>query len=211
MQTGLQALAVHFHAIPMRCVILLSVFLCSAVAVQAAERTPRTTPPVAPIINSERYRPNLDEAIRLVVEGTNALRASEGRPSLAVSKALSSAALKFAQYMADTDQYGHEADGRRPEQRLAIEEYSWCAIAENIAYQYLSTGFSTEDLARSLVDAWTDSPGHRRNMLNPEVSEIGVGIARSERSGRYYAVQEFARPRPGGGLQCRPASRSRSG
>jgi uncharacterized protein YkwD len=186
----------------MRRIVLIPIFLYTALGVQAAERAPRITPPTAPIINRERYHPDLDEVIRQVVEGTNALRAREGRPPLAVSSPLSSAAMKFAQYMADTDRYGHEADGRRPDQRLDTEKYAWCTVGENIAYQFLSTGFSTEDLARSLVDAWTDSPGHHRNMVSPAFSEIGVGIARSERSGRYYAVQEFARPKSGADASC---------
>lgn len=183
-------------------VVLLAIFLYTALAAQAAERAPKITPPTAPIINSERYQPDLHEVVRLIVEGTNELRMKEGHPPLVVSDALSRAARTFAKYMADTDRYGHEADGRRPEQRLAIERYPWCAVGENIAYQFLSTGFSTEDLARSLVDAWTDSPGHHKNMVSPAFSEIGVGIARSERSGRYYAVQEFARPASGGDASC---------
>jgi uncharacterized protein YkwD len=174
---------------------VLLLLVGTAVAVHAAERAPKITPPIASIITSERYHPDLDEASRLVVDGTNTLRVAEGRPRLIVNESLSRAARQFAKYMADTDQYGHEADGRTLAQRVAVEKISWCALAENIAYQYVSTGFTTEDLARSLVDGWIDSPGHHRNMVDPDVTEIGVGIARSARSGRYYAVQDFARPK----------------
>jgi hypothetical protein len=31
-------------------------------------------------------------------------------------------------------------------------------------------------------------------MLDPDVQEIGVGVARSIKTGRYYAVQDFGRP-----------------
>jgi hypothetical protein len=32
-------------------------------------------------------------------------------------------------------------------------------------------------------------------MLDPDVQDIGVGLARSSRTGRYYAVQDFGRPK----------------
>jgi hypothetical protein len=31
-------------------------------------------------------------------------------------------------------------------------------------------------------------------MLDPDVREIGVGVARSNKTGRYYAVEDFGRP-----------------
>src|SRR5262249_61513335 len=36
---------------------------------------------------------------------------------------------------------------------------------------------------------------HRRNMLDKDVTEFGVGIAHSASSDKYYAVQMFGRPR----------------
>jgi hypothetical protein len=32
-------------------------------------------------------------------------------------------------------------------------------------------------------------------MLDPDVTEIGVGVARSKKTGRYYSVQDFGRPK----------------
>jgi hypothetical protein len=49
-------------------------------------------------------------------------------------------------------------------------------------------------LAQSFITGWKNSPEHRRNLLDPDVLEIGVGVARSEKTGRYYAVQDFGRP-----------------
>jgi hypothetical protein len=53
---------------------------------------------------------------------------------------------------------------------------------------------------RALVQGWIDSPGHRANILNPEVREIGVGllrdggIAAGRPLARLYAVQLFGKP-----------------
>jgi hypothetical protein len=41
---------------------------------------------------------------------------------------------------------------------------------------------------------WERSPGHRKNLLDPDVLETGVAVAVSENSGICYAVQMFARP-----------------
>ena len=53
----------------------------------------------------------------------------------------------------------------------------------------------TDDLADRLVAGWEESPGHRRNMLLPQAVDIGVGLAISARTQRWYAVQMFGRPK----------------
>jgi uncharacterized protein YkwD len=143
-----------------------------------------------------RGQPRADPAAvaALVTQGTNALRASNQLPALRVSRPLTEAAQRFADYMASTEQYGHEADGRRPADRALAHGYEHCIVAENIGYQFSSRGFATEELAERLVDGWEQSPGHRHNMLLPQVVDIGIGIARSERTRRYFGVQMFGRP-----------------
>jgi uncharacterized protein YkwD len=130
-----------------------------------------------------------------IVELTNVFRSTNGLDAVATNRALSDSAQRFAGYMAETDRYGHEADGRRPADRALAAGYEYCAVAENIAFQFSSAGFATEELARRVLEGWEQSPGHRRNMLLPTVVDIGVGVARSERTRRWYAVQLFGRPK----------------
>jgi hypothetical protein len=47
-----------------------------------------------------------------------------------------------------------------------------------------------ETMARIAVRAWMKSPGHRRNILYPAFSHLGVGVALS--SGRIYLTQSFS-------------------
>ena len=54
--------------------------------------------------------------------------------------------------------------------------------AENIGYGNVS--------ADALMKTWMASSGHRANILNPRLSYVGVGAARSK-SGHWYAVQDF--------------------
>jgi len=64
--------------------------------------------------------------------------------------------------------------------------YTYGRIAENVAL-----GFPN---AETVVEGWMNSSGHRRNILDLEVIETGIGIARSSAGGIYYC-QVFGRQR----------------
>ena len=119
----------------------------------------------------------------------------QGLGRLALEPALARAARGFADYMARTDHYGHTADGTQPADRASERGYDYCLVSENIAYQYSSEPLATAELARRYVEGWKDSPGHRKNMLEPAATDMAVAVARSSRTGRFYAVQMFGRPR----------------
>ncbi|MGE5616277.1 MAG: CAP domain-containing protein [Bacillota bacterium] len=138
--------------------------------------------------------PNLAGTTQSVIELANGFRHGEHRRTLVTSEMLTATAREFAAYMARTDRFDHEADGREPAERAREHGYSYCVLSENIAFEYSSRGFTTEELARRFVEGWKHSPGHRANLLDNEVVETGAAVAHSARSGRYYAVQMFGRP-----------------
>lgn len=129
----------------------------------------------------------------LIVSRTNGFRDEQAVGKVNVNPRLRAAAQSFARFMARTARYGHTADGQTPAERAQKHGYDFCLVSENIAYRYSSAGFTTEALARGFVTGWKDSPEHRRNMLDPDVTETGVAIERSA-NGTYYAVQMFGRP-----------------
>ncbi len=139
--------------------------------------------------------PDLRQAAKLIVEQTNNFREQQGRERLETNAKLTETAQDFADFMARTDQYGHTADGNRPSQRVKQHGYEYCLVAENIAYQFSSIGFATGELAEKFVEGWKNSPGHRKNMLNPAATETGVAISQSDQTGYFYAVQLFGRPK----------------
>ena len=141
-----------------------------------------------------RKTPDLAEATRLVVERSNEFRRTEGAGVTRPDEQLSAAARSFASFMARTDRYGHEADGKPPVERAQQHGYRHCIVLENIASLYHSDGFGTQELAEQVLQGWKTSPGHRKNLLDREVTDIGVAIAQSSASGKYYAVQMFGRP-----------------
>ena len=45
------------------------------------------------------------------------------------------------------------------------------------------------------MEGWLNSPGHRKNLVQPHMTEIGVGIAKAaDKDPKFITVQLFARP-----------------
>ena len=121
-------------------------------------------------------------ALQPVVDQINALRKTAGVAPLALNTLLTKAAQGHADDMARNNYFSHTSrDGRSAGQRITAAGYSWSSWAENIAW-------GQADWA-AVVRGWTNSAGHRANMLNPRYRDIGLGV-----SNRKY-VANFASPR----------------
>jgi uncharacterized protein YkwD len=123
-----------------------------------------------------------------IVDLTNAERDRAGLAQFRSSTRLMQAAQIHADQMARADRLDHVLNGAtypRPEDRLAAVSYQWRAYAENVAYNQRG--------AADVVNSWMNSSGHRANILNPSLTEMGAGVARDS-SGRPYYVQVFGRP-----------------
>ena len=139
--------------------------------------------------------PDLTKTEIAIVELTNAFRRSEKLADVRPNAQLTLAARLFAEYLAKTGQFAHEADGRQPADRAKAAGYAYCVVAENLALNLDSRGFTTAALAGQAVEGWKNSPGHRRNMLLEHVVETGVAVARApDRDPKFLSVQLFGRP-----------------
>jgi hypothetical protein len=139
--------------------------------------------------------PDLPQTETAIVEMTNAFRKENRLAEVKPNPALTAAARAFAAYLAKTGKFAHEADGRQPADRTTEHGYKHCLVAENLASNLDSRGFETRKLATDVVQGWKDSPGHRANILLPEVTEIGVAVAQApDRHPKFIAVQLFGRP-----------------
>jgi uncharacterized protein YkwD len=159
------------------CLLLTPLFLMAWVWVSLPARAAAEAPPAA--------GGEAPEMVRL----TNAERSRAGRAPLAASPRLMKAAQLHAEQMVARGQMAHDLPGARypqTEDRLAAVQYRWLAYAENVAYG--------QPDPVSALESWMDSSGHRRNILDASMTELGTGVAR-DRSGRRYYVQVFGRPR----------------
>jgi uncharacterized protein YkwD len=140
-------------------------------------------------------RANIETVESLVIEGTNAFRASENLSRLGRNTQLDKAARLFAEHLASGGAFSHESGGTTPEVRVKRQGYEYCVVAENLERQYSSGGFGTAELAQKLVQGWKDSPGHRKNLLEPDALDTGLAVVHRSHDGveDYYAVQLLAR------------------
>jgi uncharacterized protein YkwD len=99
----------------------------------------------------------------------NAHRVSVGCPALAWNADVAGVAQAHSVDMIQRDYFAHDnPDGQSPFDRLRSAGIDYRSAAENIAYGY-PTG-------SSVLSAWLDSPGHRRNIENCNLTEHGVGL-----------------------------------
>jgi hypothetical protein len=113
----------------------------------------------------------------------NQARAQTGAGRLRWDPALAAAALNHCQRMAAEGPIAHRYNGEldlAPRAGQAGAHFS--LIEENVA-----VGPS----ANVIHHEWMESPGHRTNLLNPQVDRVGVAVVASR--GVLYAVADYSR------------------
>jgi uncharacterized protein YkwD len=151
----------------------------AAVAILAAVLLPRggaaTEPDAAGCPGSGAApKPSEIEANReVVVCLLNAERAKHGLVALRQHPLLQLASQRHSDDMVRRRYYEHVTpDGVDPQMRMSAVGYSHAWTGENL---YTGTGIEATPL--HALKHWLESPGHRANILRPEFTEVGVGIA----------------------------------
>ena len=108
------------------------------------------------------------------------IRSSNGLPPLAPDPALEETALEQARLMAGARTMNHTARFGKSFSRRVRGNGIEGAAAENIAHG----SFGMEEL----FQRWMNSPGHRRNMLNPGYARYGLASAAEAGGKRYWAL-----------------------
>jgi uncharacterized protein YkwD len=159
-------------------------------------------PAAAQRLKRPRTRPEIQGMVYLyqvergVYKLTNNVRRQKALPPLTQERVLSEVARKHCQDMLARQYFSHNnPDGKSPHERIIGDyPYPLLATGENIWGADGSEPLETEFLARIIVDTWMSSPGHRRNILNPDFTDIGVGVAALGKQIR--ATQVFAKIKP---------------
>jgi uncharacterized protein YkwD len=124
-----------------------------------------------------------------IVRYTNDARVRNGLPPFGANANLMEAARVHAQQMAQFQRSDHTISGAQYPtlvSRLQAVGYSYSNAAENVAWNQRD--------AQSVVTGWMNSSGHRANILDPNLHEIGAAMARSSK-GEPYWIQVFGTPR----------------
>ena len=137
-------------------------------------------------------QPNTAAFAAKVLELTNVQRQQNGCGPLTGNLQLQNAAQKHAMDMANQDYFSHTGkNGSTPDQRVTAEGYQFGMVAENIAAGQTSP--------ESVVTGWMNSPGHRANILNCDLKQLGVGyfylaVDTGTVNFNHYWVQVFGTP-----------------
>jgi len=116
----------------------------------------------------------------------NETRSQQGRGRLQWDQALADAAMKHCMRMAAEGPISHRYGGEPDVSARAGEAGAhFSLIEENIALGSYPS---------QIHQGWLDSPGHRANLLNPEIDRIGVAVVAAQ--GVLFAVADYAKAVP---------------
>ncbi len=114
----------------------------------------------------------------------NQERTKQEMKPLVMNDKLNQAAQDWSAYMAENDYFDHLGpDGTTPQQRAEQAGYADLAGWENIYY-----GEGNLGKAAKTFDAWMKSPGHKANMLNQDLNEVGLGVATNSSGTKYWTL-----------------------
>lgn len=158
---------------------LVPAALLVSVAIASAPLRAQNRPPYAG--HSAAVQPSGPE--KELFDATNRERAAEDLPPLQWDSALASAARKHALRMAEEKLLEHQYSGEPSlSERAGAAGAHFSLAAENIA-----VGKDPE----AIHMGWMHSPGHRGNILDPNLTSIGIAVV--ERRGFMFAAQDFSR------------------
>lgn len=122
-----------------------------------------------------------------VVDLVNQQRAANGLAPLTMTTDLTNVAQMKANDMLTNKYFDHTSpDLGSPFDLMKAQGVNYSYAGENIAM-----GQATP---QEVMTDWMNSPGHRANILDPNYTQIGIGVANSYQGYGYIWVQEFDSP-----------------
>jgi len=112
---------------------------------------------------------NIEALKQNVIQLTNDERAKDGEAALTENTSLDRAAQTKLEDMFTRNYWDHVApDGKQAWDFINATDYQYVYAGENLARGFLD--------AKSSMNAWMNSPSHRKNILNSNYREIGVAV-----------------------------------
>jgi len=186
----------------MICRLTLASILCALAAACGGGKSSKSKSVyIMKVPASEMAAPkNQQSAIAGLLRMTNQSRRAKGLRELVIDPRLARAAQLHSEHMNRAQSLTHQTRGEADfQKRLMKQGYPqvWCA--ENIAQA---------PNALLVHRLWTQSPGHRKNMMGKKYTHVGFG-----RSGQFWTANyaQAAGSSGGGGSMPAPASSSYGG
>lgn len=123
-----------------------------------------------------------DAAQKLMVLANQA-RAQTGAGALQWDESLAAAARDHCLRMAEEGPIAHRYGGE--------DDLSTRAGKAGALFNFIEENVAVGTTAGVIQDAWMHSPGHRANLLNPEVDRVGIAVVAAR--GVLYATADYAR------------------
>jgi uncharacterized YkwD family protein len=117
-----------------------------------------------------------------ILQLVNAERAKAGAEALSASSECTRLARMKSQDMVNNNYFSHQS----PTYGSPFDMLK----SNNVNYMYAGENIAMNQSAEAAFKAWMNSEGHRKNILNPNFTELGVGIA-SKGNGSYIYTQLF--------------------
>ena len=127
-------------------------------------------------------QPSPSVAEQYLLAAANQERAGQGLPPVRLDPVLTQASAFHARQMA-----AHEDISHRFNNEPALAERGADAGAH---FSRISENVGEAPTSVIIHNLWMHSPGHRANLLDPQVDTIGIAVV--ARNGQLYAVEDFA-------------------
>ena len=153
--------------------------LTASSAALAAPAAPQGAPAAAAAVPAQVSAEGAQYA-NTVLNKVNELRSSLGLQPVTRYQELDAVAQDWSEQQAAANNMSH-----RPDFTSAYPS-GWTTGSENVAWRTAGG-----DTGAQIFNQWLNSPGHYKNMTDPNVNSIGIGFAQTS-DGKWYATQNFA-------------------
>lgn len=143
------------------------------------EQKPDSTPSNPSTAPEQKPSTDFSSYQQQVLDLVNAERAKRGISALTLDSSLSSVATKKSQDMVNKNYFDHTS----PTYGSPFDMMKQFGISYRSAGENIAKGQKTP---QEVVAAWMNSEGHRKNILNPNFTNLGVGIAKDSNKTTYW-------------------------
>jgi len=126
-----------------------------------------------------------------IIALTNQEREAAGLNTLTANQLLTQAAIAKGKTILESQTFKHNIDNRKFSAWIRDTGYNYSYVGENLAIDFVTS--------QGVVDAWKDSPMHKKNLLSPYYQEIGISAIDGKFLGQdtTVVVQIFGSPAVG--------------